>query len=771
MGKRRGKRASSKSRSKGFSAADVEVGGFLEDDADFCATVSPFLAATQSGQAGAAVHKLPALAVVPPPVLFASPAECQNLCQGGRKLTDKERGCHTKVNVLMMTLFARSAFMSTRWAPFLPDNVLHSHPSSASSYHSSSSPSNAQHRHHPSCPCGHNSGARLYAHMLVMKNRLMTSSDYIAEGDESRPYDERLANYWASLEHPERCALVEEELKQLKKIMALDSTALGSDNSEQPAFRSWCQCLMCQHRRVSLKDLVEQLHRAFWEELTRYLAMSHQRMTDDGPQFLRTRKSLYRNLTIACRSLLQARSRPVFDIVSELAEYKVNDLPDVFSPKLRKLPDGLTFEADPSTFSDGGDGIFIDGLDDSLFSEGDDGEDDDGDGVGGGDFDVFADSLDYSDDEALVEALGNDLEFPFDEACLITQPVVTAARLSAQEDEEYVREGKELFRFFASELFHHRLVLGYLQKATMQRQLRLLEEEDALERQQVARQEAKKRKRERQKLQRLAKLQQKAAFTTPSPSVTNEEESDGPEDQRVRDSHFEEIESETMIPTPDSSTHSLFQQDQFEEFGERDGRIFEEHHVSDQDLEQIYTLYDVPEDLIEPMPQNEKMITVPASFNIEDDSELLVQDDSESPIEDQVAGRNEGPIEQQPVVKSPLMTGMFLPKLIVTKVGTVDSALLSPALYSSVIGRRHAAESVDASQLELRMLSNQVDDDLLEELNLQLKALHTDFSRMPPGFEDDDCVQPPNLEVSFGVMSNPSYANWRSLSNSWGKAV
>lgn len=471
---------------------------FLED---FTTSVSPFL--FSSGAAPTNLSVFPALNVMPPQVLFYTPEECMRQCRGGRKMVERDKVMHKKVNLLMMTLFARSSFMSTRWAPFLSaggnggvngkrgnkndpfGDLGHSH-------------------HHPNCPCNGGNGpymgfgARLYAHMLNMKNRLMTSPQYIADGDADKPYDERLANFWHQLDGTSRAALVNEEMQQLKSLLAWDS----QHESSIPMFRTWCTCTVCLHRRVGIKDLVEQLHRAFWEELVRFSTVSKPLVADEDHAQSRSRRSLYRNLAIMCRSLLQARSRPVLDVINEYAGLKFNDHPPYYhvlhtGNEMEKSDSEDEYETDDSENDNCScccDGVFIEDLDPYGFEN--EPEEDMEDGA-----DPFLDTLDYSDDEEMLEST-NDLDVPMEEAHFIT-PVITAASLSKAEEQKLVEEGAKLFRLFASELFHHRLVLGYLQKATLDRQMRLLAEEEEEERKQkerdAAKQEAKRKKKERQR--------------------------------------------------------------------------------------------------------------------------------------------------------------------------------------------------------------------------------------------------------------------------------
>ena len=203
---------------------------------DFSARVSPFIISKgfQSGSGGHSVS-FPALSIMPPQVLFYSSDECVRQCRGGRKMTEYEKTLHRKVNILMMTLFSRSSFMSTRWAPFLPDggfkkkDINFDIPSPLTHSH-----------HHPSCPCNTGSnggfGARLYSHMLHMKNRLMTCPQYIADGDSKKSYDERLAGYWAGLDSQTRVSLVLEEMDQLKSLIFLDGRSNSSNSKSPPTF-------------------------------------------------------------------------------------------------------------------------------------------------------------------------------------------------------------------------------------------------------------------------------------------------------------------------------------------------------------------------------------------------------------------------------------------------------------------------------------------------------------------------------------------------------
>ena len=296
---------------------------------------------------------------------------------------------------------------------------------------------------------------------------------------------------------------------------------------------------MCSYRRVGIKDLVEQVHRAFWEELSRYVAGQVAKVPEEDESHSRTRKSLYRNIAIMCQSLLQARSRPVIDIISEFAGLKFNDNPPFKQPHPQERSDSgenSEYETENDSHDDNlsctCEGVFIEDLDPYGF---------DNEGLESDDIDPFLDTLDYSDDEVMLDSM-NDLETPIDDAFFIS-PIITAASLSKEQDEELISEGRDLFKFFASELFHHRLVLGYLQKATFDRQTRLLMEEEESEKltkeREVSKQQAKKRKKERQKLLKQQKQEPEQPQAEQNLEQNNStenlsfDETEGEEDQKV----------------------------------------------------------------------------------------------------------------------------------------------------------------------------------------------------------------------------------------------
>jgi bisphosphoglycerate-dependent phosphoglycerate mutase len=511
---------------------------------DFSSRISPFVI-TNNFSSGSHSVTFPALSVMPPQVLFFSAEDCIRKCRGGRKMTEYEKTLHKKANILMMTLFSRSSFMSTRWAPFLSGNG-----SRKKDLGSDIPPSLAHSHHHPNCPCnagcsGVGFGARLYSHMLHMKNRLMTCSQYIADGDTNKTYDERLANYWASLDLQSRISLVAEEMEQLKTLIFWNGRSNTNNNkSSSPTFHTMCSCSMCSYRRVSIKDLVEQVHRAFWEEMSRFVSR-HPWGQEEDESFARVRRPLYRNIAILCHSLLRARSRPVIDLISEFAGLKFNDNPpykQAQSPgRGSSSSDSSDFETESDSHEEGlsctCEGVFIEDLDPYGF---------DNDGLDPEDIDPFLDTLDYSDDEVMLDSL-NDLETPIDTAFFVT-PVVTAASLSNEQDEKLINEGRELFIFFASELFHHRLVLGYLQKATFDRQTRLLMEEEESEKlnkeKELSKQQAKKRKKERQKLLKLQKQEPEKSLDQPTPESNENEDQLKVDEPFLRPIDSEQIRSE-----------------------------------------------------------------------------------------------------------------------------------------------------------------------------------------------------------------------------------
>lgn len=490
---------------------------------DFSSCVSPFIFSNKNISNSPVA--LPALSVMPPQVLFYSPEECLRQCRGGRKIDEYEKTLHRKVNLLMMTLFARSSFLSTRWAPFLPDNIFGIGGNGKRKELFDFNLNNS-HNHHSNCPCNGNVaqigfGARLYSHMLQMKNRLMTNPQYIAEGDIVKPYDERLSGYWANLDPSTRISLVMEEIEQLKSLIVWDNnhpdhSSGGSKDKPTPSFRIWCTCSFCLNRKVGIKDLVEQIHRAFLEEMSRYVAGLTAKLPEEDEVYSRTKKSLYRNLAIVCQSILVARSRPPLDIINEFVGLKFND----YLPYKHKSTSNHNRNAhcnnkgkstqgeedftddDSDNVSCNCDGVFIEDLDPFGFEPPNINFDEAGE-----DDNPFLDTMDYSDDEGMLESM-NGTEIPLDEGFFIS-PVVTSASLSKEQDEALISEGRELFKYFASELFHHRLVLGYLQKATLDRQNKLLLEEEESEKlskeKELAKQEAKRRKKEKQKLQKTLK--------------------------------------------------------------------------------------------------------------------------------------------------------------------------------------------------------------------------------------------------------------------------
>jgi hypothetical protein len=325
----------------------------------------------------------------------------------------------------------------------------------------------------------------------------------------------QLSDYWSDLPNREKAFILRSEQTNLLK---------GWINVK----RTWCLCKYCRTRALRLGDVYDLVYRAYYDDLERVAGDLDGKSADANNTLKgKTLKQLFRSLSLLADDVSEERPHYLAMVLKRLGrafeEDDTFDWDDCTHGEVNTCCCGHKSHTASSnnnttgakqsttTHSQPHSNEPLDEYSDEedVPSEECDSWDEDHDDE---DDEIFYEDFNMQEDEEVIQA---ECELPLDTAHLPTsfpqlydprmytlpRPAVPANNIVSETDR--IADGMDLYERLASLLFQFHLVPRYLEKEALERQKRLLEEEEEEEKREKERAEvkaaAKQRRKERQK--------------------------------------------------------------------------------------------------------------------------------------------------------------------------------------------------------------------------------------------------------------------------------